>query len=67
MTSTRRPKTPRKTLPERPESATPIEVPDVQAPALRAEAYRQSQAVGRSPSERADQAFIDAVSVPSDE
>lgn len=44
-----------------------IWVPDVLAPAFRLEAHRQSLAVAVSPSARADQAFIDAVSERSDE
>jgi hypothetical protein len=44
-----------------------IWVPDVRAPAFRSEAHRQSLAVAKSSSARADQAFIDAVSEWSDE
>ena len=39
-----------------------IWVPDVRSPAFKAEAHRQSQLVARSPSEAADQAFIDSLS-----
>lgn len=39
-----------------------IWVPDVRAPAFRAEAHRQSQAVAASPGATDDQAFIDSVS-----
>jgi hypothetical protein len=39
-----------------------IWVPDVRAPAFRAEAHRQSAAVAASANEAEDQAFIDAVS-----
>ncbi len=39
-----------------------IWVPDTRTDAFRAEAHRQSLAVARSPREREDQAFIDAVS-----
>ena len=39
-----------------------IWVPDVQTPAFKSEAHRQSAAVGRSPHAQEDQAFIDAVS-----
>jgi hypothetical protein len=63
--STRRPKP--ETVAERRECAWPIEVLDVQAPAFRAEARRQSLAFSTGPSARADQAFNDAVSGWSDE
>jgi hypothetical protein len=45
----------------------PIEiwVPDVRSPAFAAEAHRQSLAVAESPHQDDDQAFIDAVSLPS--
>ena len=39
-----------------------IWVPDVRAPAFKAEAHRQSLAVARSPHSDEDQTFIDAVS-----
>ena len=39
-----------------------IWVPDVRAPAFRAEAHRQSLAVASSAQEGEDQAFIDAIS-----
>lgn len=39
-----------------------IWVPDVRAPAFRAQAHRQSLAVANSPHAREDQEFIDAVS-----
>ena len=39
-----------------------IWVPDMRAPAFRAEARRQSKAVAASAKARADQRFIDAVS-----
>lgn len=39
-----------------------IRVPDVRSAAFREEARRQSLAVAGSPSEEADQAFIDAAS-----
>ena len=39
-----------------------IWVPDVQSPAFRAEARRQSLAIAQSPGEAEDQAFVDAVS-----
>ena len=44
-----------------------IWVPDVDSPAFRAEAHRQSLAVARSKHEAEDQAFVDAVSVWFDE
>jgi hypothetical protein len=44
-----------------------IWVPDVRAPAFRAEAHRQSLAVGSSSLSYADQAFIDGVSEWGDE
>jgi len=44
-----------------------IWVPDVRAPAFRAQAHRQSLAVAASSHAGADQAFIDAVSDRSDE
>jgi Protein of unknown function (DUF3018) len=44
-----------------------IWVPDVRAPAFRAQAHRQSLAVAASAHARADQAFIDAVSDRDDE
>ncbi|WP_313901830.1 antitoxin MazE-like protein [Methylobacterium sp. J-030] len=44
-----------------------IWVPDVCAPAFRAEAHRQSRAVAKSEREAEDQAFIDAVSDRDDE
>ena len=37
-------------------------VPDTRTAAFHSEARRQSQAVARSPREREDQAFIDAIS-----
>lgn len=37
-------------------------VPDTRAAAFRVEAHRQSQLVGASEGEAADQAFVDAVS-----
>jgi hypothetical protein len=51
------------------EGLRPIQiwVPDVRSPGFAAEAHRQSLAVGTSPQEAEDQAFIDAVSVRSDE
>lgn len=39
-----------------------IWVPDVNSPAFKAEARRQSQLIARSPSEAADQAFLDSIS-----
>lgn len=39
-----------------------IWVPDVRSKRFAAEAHRQSLAVARSPHERGDQAFIDAIS-----
>ena len=39
-----------------------IWVPDVRSPDFQAEAHRQSAAVAQSAGERANQAFIDAVS-----
>jgi hypothetical protein len=39
-----------------------IWVPDVRAPAFKAQAHRQSLAVANSPHAREDQEFIDAVS-----
>ncbi len=39
-----------------------IWVPDVRAPAFRAEAHRQSAAIAASAHAAADQAFIDAIS-----
>ena len=44
-----------------------IWVPDVRAPAFRAEAHRQSRAVAASSRAHEDQAFIDAVSTFVDE
>jgi hypothetical protein len=44
-----------------------IWVPDVRAPAFRAEAHRQSLAVAASADASADQAFIDAISDRGDE
>jgi Protein of unknown function (DUF3018) len=44
-----------------------IWVPDVRAPAFRAEAHRQSLAVAASPHACEDQAFINAVSDWGDE
>jgi len=44
-----------------------IWVPDVRAPAFKAEAHRQSLAVAQSPHSDEDQAFIDAVSEPAAE
>ncbi len=44
-----------------------IWVPDVRAPAFRAEAHRQALAVAASARARRDQAFIDAVSGWGDE
>jgi hypothetical protein len=44
-----------------------IWVPDVRAPAFRAEAHRQSQAVAASAQAGEDQAFVDAVSDWDDE
>ncbi len=44
-----------------------IWIPDVRAPAFRAEAHRQSLAVAASGHARDDQAFIDAVSDWDDE
>jgi hypothetical protein len=53
----------------RAEGLRPLEiwVPDVRAPAFRAEAHRQSRAVARSERDAEDQAFIDAVSDRDDE
>jgi hypothetical protein len=39
-----------------------IWVPDVRSPAFKLEAHRQSALVGKSPHEREDQDFVDAVS-----
>lgn len=39
-----------------------IWVPDVRSPKFAREAHRQSLVVGRSPAERTDQRFVDAVS-----
>jgi hypothetical protein len=44
-----------------------IWVPDVRAPAFRAEAHRQSLAAAESAMAAEDQAFIDAVSEPDPE
>ncbi|WP_335632945.1 antitoxin MazE family protein [Methylobacterium phyllosphaerae] len=44
-----------------------IWVPDVSAPAFRAEAHRQSHAIAESERDAEDQAFIDAVSDQGDE
>lgn len=44
-----------------------IWVPDVRAPSFRKEAHRQSLAVAASSKAKSDQAFIDAVSILSDE
>jgi hypothetical protein len=44
-----------------------IWVPDVRAPAFRAEAHRQSLAVAASPRAYEDQAFIDSVSILTNE
>jgi DNA-binding LacI/PurR family transcriptional regulator len=43
-----------------------IWVPDTRSPAFATEAHRQSAAVAASPSERDDQAFIDAISEPAE-
>ena len=37
-------------------------VPDINAPAFKAEARRQSRRIAASPHEAADQAFVDAIS-----
>jgi len=39
-----------------------IWVPDTNSPAFKKEAHRQSHAVARSPQEKEDQDFIDAIS-----
>jgi hypothetical protein len=44
-----------------------IWVPDVRAPEFIAEAHRQSAAIATSENEADDQAFVDAISVGSDE
>jgi hypothetical protein len=44
-----------------------IRVPDVPSPAFKAEAHRQSLAVGGSPHADEDQRFIDAISEPHPE
>jgi hypothetical protein len=44
-----------------------IWVPDVRAPGFAEEAHRQSLLVGKSPYEKEDQDFIDAISDRSDE
>jgi Protein of unknown function (DUF3018) len=74
MASTARPKPSRVKVREhrqrlRQRGLRPIQiwVPDVRSPAFRSEARRQSLAVAASSSERADQAFIDAISEWSDE
>lgn len=43
-----------------------IWVPDTRTASFRAEAHRQSLAVARSPRERVDQDFIDAISDPGE-
>ncbi len=40
----------------------PIEIPDINSPAFAAEAHRQALAIARSPYEKTDQEFIDAIS-----
>ena len=44
-----------------------IWVPDVRSPSFKAEAHRQSLAVATSAQEHDDQAFIDSVSILTDE
>jgi hypothetical protein len=39
-------------------------LPDVNSPEFKAEAHRQSLAAAQSPTEREDQAFIDAITDP---
>jgi Protein of unknown function (DUF3018) len=74
MTSAPRPKSSRAKVRKhrehlRRQGLRPIQiwVPDVRTSTFRSEAHRQSLAVAASPSARADQAFIDAVSEWSDE
>jgi Protein of unknown function (DUF3018) len=44
-----------------------IWVPDVTSPAFRAEAHRQSLAIANSKQEADDQAFVDSISVLTDD
>jgi hypothetical protein len=44
-----------------------IWVPDVRSPKFAAEAHRQSLAVAKSPQEKDDQDFVDAISIWSSE
>jgi hypothetical protein len=44
-----------------------IWVPDVTSPVFRAEAHRQSLAVANSEQEQDDQAFVDSISVLTDD
>ncbi|HEX3483407.1 MAG TPA: antitoxin MazE family protein [Micropepsaceae bacterium] len=44
-----------------------IWVPDTRSEAFRAEARRQSLAIANSPTERQDQAFVDAISILNEE
>lgn len=74
MASASRPKSTRVKVQEhrdrlREQGLRPIQiwVPDVRAPAFRAEAHRQSLAVAASAHAHEDQAFIDAVSDWGDE
>ncbi|MDN5865577.1 MAG: antitoxin MazE family protein [Gammaproteobacteria bacterium] len=69
MSSATRPKSTRTKVREyrerlRKQGLRPIQiwVPDVRAPAFRAEAHRQSRAVAAGAGAREDQAFIDAIS-----
>ena len=41
-----------------------IWIPDMDEATFRAEAHRQSLLVASSPSEKEDQAFVDAISIP---
>jgi hypothetical protein len=72
--STTQPKTPRERVAEhrrrlREQGLRPIQiwVPDVNSPAFKAEARRQSRLVAESPHAEEDQAFVDAVSDWGDE
>jgi hypothetical protein len=74
MTSASRPRPSREKVRQhrerlREQGLRPIQiwVPDVRAPAFRAQAHRQSLAVAASTQAREDQAFIDAVSDRSGE
>ncbi|HMK69218.1 MAG TPA: antitoxin MazE-like protein [Stellaceae bacterium] len=55
----RRPSAPKR---RQPREQNLLALPDVHSPEFIAEAHRQSLAIARSPQERRDQEFIDAIS-----